>query len=477
MCEEVPLLRFVRLLPIALLMLLVSGCYGEMRPATNVGSTSANLHAIGRTSCGKGILTHFEYSTSLEVLKAGGAIRTAERTISETGGACNESPTNAPISAVANGLMPGLKYYARICGRDIGNAKDVCSLPIEFSTPFDNKTISDTKFARGFDVLKNCDGRDNRWPVEYKFQPGNAAALGVPVWMLGQHFSFYNIAGDPTVPTTGSSAGMWTWSNPGKTVSIRKATGAAWDLITEVNTINEYRWNTYHIYPQYVTNPASGYYECDQTFPGFVKDPGAIRYRFKDYRKWVHLLTAYKPDHVTLSKPISKLASLDFDLTARLLKNKIVRSNAFAVNPNTLKVDSGKKFDAQKDIIHYVGIVHVQNRNYFSPSFMTHRVALMMNIYHSEFALPPGHGPMLDPVTQTVMVGVPYTALSPTSLWNGGVTRLHANLLPFAKSAVRQAFPADSIDDYVVTGMLMSFEANGVGDVSLAVRNLKLEGS
>jgi hypothetical protein len=102
-------------------LVLCAGCYGSTLPATDVGATSATLHARGTANSGpatswfdyRPVRTGFSRSTSQRDWPAGASGSLSER---------------------VEGLLPATEYQFRLCGRDSAASSEVCAQYERFGT-------------------------------------------------------------------------------------------------------------------------------------------------------------------------------------------------------------------------------------------------------------------------------------------------------------------------------------------------------
>lgn len=104
--------------------LLLSGCYAQTEPASNVGSTSATLNMHGFTNSNPAN-AFFQYSPA----KAGLGTVFGKQTPTLTFG----PNVSAPFAWHVTDLSPGTNYFFRACGNDVGKPV-VCNSDLEFTT-------------------------------------------------------------------------------------------------------------------------------------------------------------------------------------------------------------------------------------------------------------------------------------------------------------------------------------------------------
>jgi hypothetical protein len=108
----------------ALGVLVLAGCYAQTEPASEVGSTSATLSAHGFTA-GKQGQAFFQYSSAKNALGTGFGLQTPTLTF--------PPDLSGPFTAKVSGLSPGMNYWFRVCGNDVGDQPH-CNSDLEFTT-------------------------------------------------------------------------------------------------------------------------------------------------------------------------------------------------------------------------------------------------------------------------------------------------------------------------------------------------------
>jgi hypothetical protein len=123
--------------PVAMAVVAVAcgGCIGDTDPATNVTSTSATLHAHGRTNDGPAYWW-WEYAEAEASLGTGSGSRICGDAPSPNA-RCGpaSSPNDVRLSQVVNNLKPGKAYFFRACGQDTNDAQGICGRTLAFTTP------------------------------------------------------------------------------------------------------------------------------------------------------------------------------------------------------------------------------------------------------------------------------------------------------------------------------------------------------
>jgi hypothetical protein len=99
------------------------GCYASTEPATDVGQSSATLHAHGTANNG-------EAQSAFELWPTG----SPSRPVSTGQGFRWPAGASGPFSAKVEGLYPNTNYSFRICGRDLGGGPYVCAQTRTFTT-------------------------------------------------------------------------------------------------------------------------------------------------------------------------------------------------------------------------------------------------------------------------------------------------------------------------------------------------------
>jgi hypothetical protein len=98
------------------------GCYASTEPATEVGQSSARLHAHGTANNGEA-QSYFEYWPT-----GSPALSTTSAPLRWPAGA------SGPFSRRAEGLYPATSYSFRVCGRDLSGANFICAQTRTFTT-------------------------------------------------------------------------------------------------------------------------------------------------------------------------------------------------------------------------------------------------------------------------------------------------------------------------------------------------------
>ena len=99
------------------------GCYASTEPATDVGQSSAKLHAHGTANNG-------EAQSAFELWPTG----SSSRQVSTGQGFRWPAGASGPFSAKVEGLYPNTNYSFRICGRDLEGGPFVCAQTRTFTT-------------------------------------------------------------------------------------------------------------------------------------------------------------------------------------------------------------------------------------------------------------------------------------------------------------------------------------------------------
>lgn len=143
--------RHASALIIIVFSLLLTGCYAEIRPATEVTATSARLVAVGRSACNQGGVAKFEYSLSRSELAAGRGTVAQTYNFGITARACEQNAPNYEFGPRISGLIPGATYYYRVCGRDLSATVMSCSATARFTTVLEHPELAQavaTEFNR-----------------------------------------------------------------------------------------------------------------------------------------------------------------------------------------------------------------------------------------------------------------------------------------------------------------------------------------
>jgi hypothetical protein len=99
------------------------GCYASTEPATDVGQSSARLHAHGTANNG-------EAQSAFELWPTG----SPTRPVSTGQGFRWPAGASGPFSAKVEGLYPSTNYSFRICGRDLEGGPFICAQTRTFTT-------------------------------------------------------------------------------------------------------------------------------------------------------------------------------------------------------------------------------------------------------------------------------------------------------------------------------------------------------
>ncbi len=99
------------------------GCYASTEPATDVGQSSARLHAQGTANNG-------EAQSAFELWPTG----SPTRPVSTGQGFRWPAGASGPFSAKVEGLYPSTNYSFRICGRDLEGGPFICAQTRTFTT-------------------------------------------------------------------------------------------------------------------------------------------------------------------------------------------------------------------------------------------------------------------------------------------------------------------------------------------------------
>ncbi|MEA2420026.1 MAG: hypothetical protein QOE60_2232 [Thermoleophilaceae bacterium] len=100
------------------------GCYASTDPATDVGQSSATLHAHGTANNG-------EAQSAFELWPTG----SPSRPVSTGAGFRWPAGASGPFSAKVEGLYPSTSYSFRICGRDLeAGGPFICAQTLTFTT-------------------------------------------------------------------------------------------------------------------------------------------------------------------------------------------------------------------------------------------------------------------------------------------------------------------------------------------------------
>lgn len=466
-----------RLLILLVAALIGCSCSGQTQPATNVNSSWAMLNATGNPSPGKGVTFHFEYSDKATVLQAGEGLRTpAVRCVTRTVGICSSTQKDVPIKALITKLTAATTYYYRLCGHDIdllhpfAAVEDKCTRVSSFKT--DARLIVDGHFTHGFEVQDPV----IPFPIVGRMSP-NPADPTSPSWAFAQIHSFYPIDhAKSTLISSGLYAGMREWINLGKRILVRSDAAAKWDYVSVINTVNEYQWNKYHIYPHWVPRVAGDNttWGWDRTFPGYAKDPVTKLYHFKDYRGWVAQYSAMFA--TTTSRRLNTLSHIDFKLTAQALYQDVKRTSDNRKDANGNYLEPGKRYDPVKHNSFYVAWIHMRNMttDKTDPGY-GHRATLAVPIYNTWLRLAPKRPPMVMNTTPETTIPISQSDVSGTqSLWDGKPVTFSGNLITQARAGILAAFPNDKISDYAITNFHMGWEAGGPVIVNIAVKDLEV---
>jgi hypothetical protein len=108
---------------IGLACMACGGCYASTEPATDVGQSSATLHAHGTANNG-------EAQSAFELWPTG----SPSRPVSTGQGFRWPAGASGPFSARVEGLYPSTNYSFRICGRDLDGGPFVCAQTRTFTT-------------------------------------------------------------------------------------------------------------------------------------------------------------------------------------------------------------------------------------------------------------------------------------------------------------------------------------------------------
>ena len=127
--------RTVAFVGLAVTSVVLVGCVGDTDPATDVTSTTATLHAHGRTNDGPAYWwwEFAEAEASLGTANGSRACGDATGANARCGPA--SSANDVKLSQAISNLKPGKAYFFRACGQDTNDAQGVCGRTLAFTTP------------------------------------------------------------------------------------------------------------------------------------------------------------------------------------------------------------------------------------------------------------------------------------------------------------------------------------------------------
>jgi hypothetical protein len=108
---------------IGLACMACGGCYASTEPATDIGQSSAKLHAHGTADNGEAT-SYFELWPTAS----------PSRQVSTGQGFHWPAGASGPFSRIVDGLYPSTPYSFRVCGRDDSGGNAVCAQTLTFTT-------------------------------------------------------------------------------------------------------------------------------------------------------------------------------------------------------------------------------------------------------------------------------------------------------------------------------------------------------
>ena len=274
--------------------------------------------------------------------------------------------------------------------------------------------LADPDFERGFQVI----APHHPTTVEGNLQWDTSA--GPPAWQLAQWASQSTIVG---VTPTQLPSGAWRYANDDKEIIAGGGpTADESDLVLTINGVNEY----------------------GGTFRG-PADP------------WPHLLVQ---QHIGSQPSIADMASLDFQIDARLLYDH--RTTTDGYDPS---------LHASQYNIFYT----VQNLNTSSPGYGDY-LWFGTALYDDREEVTGKHV-MVDEFTQSLIYSIGIEPFTSEHIADGNWMTVGGDLLPHMKAALDTAWSEgillDSQDyaDYHIGGMNMGWEMPGLNDASMQIRN------
>jgi hypothetical protein len=190
--------RAVAFAGLAVTSVALAGCIGDTDPATDVTSTTATLHAHGRTNDGPAYWW-WEFAEAESSLGSANGLRICGNATGADARCGPASSSNdVKLSQAVSNLKPGKAYFFRACGQDTNDAQGVCGRTLTFTTPATAGSCAKWASNTGSDLTGTGSQTAPYWTLKKlvaSLSPGQTGCLAA-----GQ--TYYATEGKGNIPAT-----------------------------------------------------------------------------------------------------------------------------------------------------------------------------------------------------------------------------------------------------------------------------------